>query len=89
MIVKVLYAHCWSLHPFSFKLNFKKLLVGAKYNFRCWSFLLTAGDALTTLKTTEFESSRLKGVQPTCIDKQLRLNKRSLHRDQRSTLIHL
>ena len=36
-------------HPFSFKLNLKKLLFGAKYSFRYWSFLLTVGDALTML----------------------------------------
>ena len=46
MIAKVLDVHCWSSHPFSFKLNLKKLLFAAKYSFRCWSFLLTAGDAI-------------------------------------------
>ena len=32
---KVLVGHCWSSHPFSFKLNLKKLLFGAKDSFRC------------------------------------------------------
>ena len=49
MIAKVLDIHCWSSHPFSFKLNLKKLFFRAKYNFRCWFFLLITGDALISL----------------------------------------